>query len=113
MVEQSIQLNSVFGALADPTRRSMLLALRAGEMSVGQLAEPFEMSLAGAAKHVQVLERSRLIKRRKQGRTWYCSINEEAFAAAEDWFRQYSELWNTSLDKLTQLLEQEREESSE
>lgn len=103
----------VFGALSDPTRRSMLLALRSGERSVGQLAEPFEMSLAGAAKHVQVLERSNLIRRRKDGRTWYCSINQDAFVAAQEWFDQYSEFWNTSLDKLTHLLEKEREKSDE
>ena len=113
MVEENVQLNSIFGALADPTRRSMLSALRSGELSVGQLAEPFEMSLAGAAKHVQVLERSRLIKRRKEGRTYYCSINEEAFLAAQQWLQQYSELWNTSLDRLTDLLEKERENSNE
>lgn len=116
MVEQNEHLNSVFGALSDPTRRSMLFALRGGERSVVQLAEPFEMSLAGAAKHVQVLERAKLIKRRKEGRTYFCSINEEAFKAAQEWFQQYSEFWNSRLDTLTELLEkekQEREKSNE
>ena len=113
MVEQNIQLDAVFGALSDPTRRQMLFALRDGELSVGQLAEPFEMSLAGAAKHVQVLERSNLIVRRKQGRTYFCSINDEAFVAAQQWFLQYSEFWNTRLDTLTTLLQQEREKSDE
>lgn len=113
MVEQSIELDSVFGALSDPTRREMLDALRGGELSIGELAEPFKMTLAGAAKHVQVLERSHLIKRRKQGRTNYCSINKEAFIAAQVWFQQYSEFWNTRLDKLTELLAQEREDTDE
>lgn len=113
MVDQTTQLNAVFGALSDPTRRSMLAALRTGERSVGELAAPFEMSLAGAAKHVQVLERSNLIRRRKEGRTYFCSINQEAFTAAQEWFQEYSEFWNTRLDKLTQLLEQEREESDD
>ena len=112
MVEQCCHLDAVFGALSDPTRRNMLDALRAGELSVGELAEPFEMSLAGAAKHVQVLERSNLIKRRKQGRTWYCTINEEAFIAAQEWFQQYSKFWSTRLNKLTELLDQEREQSN-
>ena len=80
---------------------------------MGQLAEPFEMSLAGAAKHVQVLERSHLITRRKQGRTWYCSINKDAFVAAQQWMQQYSEFWNANLDRLTSLLEQEQGESDE
>lgn len=88
----------------------MLQELRSGERSVGQLAEPFDMSLAGAAKHVQVLERAKLIKRRKEGRTYYCSIDEEAFMAAQEWFQQYSEFWNTRLDKLTSLLEVEQKE---
>ena len=108
MVEQNAELNLVFGALADPTRRSMLAMLHAGEQSVGQLAEPFEMSLAGAAKHVQVLERSNLIKRRKEGRTYFCSINQEAFVAAKEWLQKYSEFWNNNLDKLEDLLEQEQ-----
>lgn len=113
MVEQKKELDLVFGALADPTRRGMLEALLGGERSVGQLAEPFEMSLAGAAKHVQVLEKSNLIKRRKEGRTWFCSINDEALHAAQQWLQQYSEFWNARLDKLTQLLEKEREVSND
>ena len=113
MVEQNIELNQVFGALSDATRRGMLAALRTGELSVGQLAEPYDMSLSGAAKHVQVLERSGLINRRKEGRTWFCSINEPAFVAAQQWLEQYSEFWNAKLDTLTEILEQENEESNE
>lgn len=109
MVEQNIQLDRVFGALSDVTRRGMLADLRSGELSVGQLAEPYDMSLAGAAKHVQVLERSGLISRRKQGRTFFCSINESAFVAANQWLQQYSDFWNSNLDKLTELLENENE----
>lgn len=113
MVEQTYQLDALFRALADPTRRSMLIALRTGERSVGQLAEPFEISLAGASKHVQVLERSKLIQRRKVGRTWYCSINKDAILAAQKWIQEYSDFWNSNLDKLHSLLEQEQEESDE
>lgn len=113
MVDNSTQLDAVFSALADPTRRSMLATLRLGEHSVGKLAEPFDMSLAGAAKHIQVLERSQLIKRRKQGRTYFCSINEEAFVAAQKWIQEYTAIWNTRLDTLTDLLETEREASDD
>lgn len=113
MVEQNIQLDSVFGALSDPTRRSMLVALRSGEQTVSELAAPFAMSLAGAAKHIQVLERSQLIKRRKEGRTFFCSINDEAFIAVQQWLQEYSEFWNTRLDTLTNLLEQEKENSDD
>ena len=113
MVEQNIELNTVFSALSDPTRRSMLLALRTGDRSVSELAKPFEMSLAGAAKHIQVLERSKLITRKKLGRTYYCSINKDAFDAAQEWFAQYAEFWNSKLDQLAELLEQEREETDD
>ena len=113
MVEHQIQLDLVFGALSDGTRRQMLVALREGELSVGQLAEPYSMSLAGAAKHVQVLERSGLIKRRKEGRSYICSINEKAFLAAQRWLQQYAEFWNANLDELTEILEKESEKPNE
>ena len=113
MVEQKVELDRVFQALSDSTRRGMLAALRTGELSVGQLAEPYQMSLAGAAKHVQVLEKSGLIKRRKAGRTYYCSLNHHAFIAAQQWLQQYSKFWNTKLDKLTEILTEEREGSDD
>ena len=109
MVNNDAQLNAVFGALSDPTRRSMLHHLRHGEQSVGQLAAPYDMSLAGAAKHVQVLEKAQLIRRRKEGRIQYCALNAEAFKLAQQWFETYSQFWNSRLDNLTTLLEQERE----
>lgn len=113
MVEQNSQLDLVFQALSDPTRRSMMHSLRSGERSVGELAEPFDMSLAGASKHVQVLQRAGLITRRKQGRTYFCAINAEVFQAAYQWFEEYSEFWNSRLDKLTELLENEKRKSDD
>lgn len=113
MVDYGQHLDAIFQALADPTRRSMLHAMRDGEQTVGQLAAPFDMSLAGASKHVQVLEKANLITRRKVGRTSFCAINEAAFIAAQDWFGTYSKLWNARLDNLETLLDQEKREAND
>lgn len=109
MVEQPPGLNTVFRALSDPTRRGMLEALRVRECSIVELAKPFEMSLAGAAKHVQVLDRAGLITRRKQGRTQYCCVNMDALGEAHRWLSEYTRLWNSRLDKLEEILRTERE----
>jgi len=107
MVEQ--RLDSTFAALADPTRRGMLATLTAGERSIGQLAEPYSMSFAGAAKHVGILERAGLIERRKVGRQQLCRLKGEPLAEAEAWLRQWHDFWATSLDRLEALLAREQE----
>lgn len=113
MVDQSSNsLDEIFRALADPTRRQMLDALRSGDRTIGQLAAPFDMSLAGAAKHVQVLARAKLITRRKQGRAHVCTLDHAALAAAHRWLETYSEFWNSRLDKLEELLAQEKKGKS-
>jgi DNA-binding transcriptional ArsR family regulator len=103
MVEQSA-LDTVFSALADPTRRAMLRRLAKGEHSVGELAAPFDMSFAGAAKHVKALEASGLIKRRVEGRTHICSLNPRPMHGAMEWLRYYENFWNERLDKLAEEL---------
>ena len=107
MVEQ--RLDTTFAALADPTRRGMLAALAGGERSIGDLAEPYRMSFAGAAKHVGVLERAGLIERRKAGRRQLCRLKAEPLAEAEAWLRQWHQFWSASLDRLEALLAEERE----
>ena len=101
MVER---LDMTFAALADPTRRAMLANLAAGERSVGELAAPFAMSFAGAAKHVGVLERAGLVERRKAGRQQLCRLKAERLAEADAWLRQWEEFWTTSLDRLEALI---------
>jgi DNA-binding transcriptional ArsR family regulator len=103
MVEQH-HLDAVFSALADPTRRAMLRTLAKGERSIGELAAPFEMSFAGAAKHVKALETSGLIRRRVDGRTHMCSLNPRPMHSAMEWLRYYENFWNTRLDKLAEEL---------
>ena len=105
MVEE--RLDTTFRALADPTRRGMLASLALGEKSIGELAEPFAMSFAGASKHVKVLEEAGLLSRRKAGRTHVISLNAEPLAEAERWLRQWESFWDLRLDRLQALVESE------
>jgi DNA-binding transcriptional ArsR family regulator len=98
MVEN--QLDMVFHALADPTRRGMLAQLALGETSVGELAEPYSMTLAGASKHVKVLEQAGLVARKKIGRTHLCALQAKPLEEAERWLRQWEKFWNFRLDRL-------------
>jgi DNA-binding transcriptional ArsR family regulator len=108
MVEQ--RLDTTFQALADPTRRGMLASLALGEKSIGELAEPFRMTFAGASKHVRVLEEAGLIARRKVGRTHLISIDAKPLEEAERWLRQWEKFWNVRLDRLEALIQQDKKE---
>jgi DNA-binding transcriptional ArsR family regulator len=108
MVEQSRrELDGVFGALSDPTRREMLRRLAAGERAIGELAAPFRMSFAAASKHVRVLERAGLVRRRVQGRNHICRIEPAPLGAAAEWLRHYEAFWRTQLDGLDAMLRAE------
>jgi len=107
MVEN--RLDTTFRALADPTRRGMLANLALGEKSIGELAEPFAMSFAGASKHVKVLEDAGLIARRKVGRMHLIKIEPEPLEEAEQWLRQWEKFWTTRLDRLEALIERDKE----
>ena len=110
MVEQ--RLDTTFHALADPTRRGMLASLALGDKSIGELAEPFAMSFAGASKHVKVLEDAGLIARRKQGRTHIISIDAKPLEEAERWMRQWERFWNTRLDRLEAAIKADNKEKN-
>src|SRR5436190_4445099 len=107
MVEE--RLDTTFRALADPTRRGMLASLALGDKSIGQLAQPFAMSFAGASKHVKVLEDAGLLSRRKLGRTHLISLNAEPLAEAEIWLKQWEKFWSVRLDRLQALVEADQE----
>ena len=105
MVENdSPQLDTVFRALGDATRRGMLASLSLGEKSIGELAEPFAMSFAGASKHVKVLEEAGLVRRDVRGRTHVCRLEPGPLASADQWLRHYERFWTGRLDALEQLL---------
>ena len=103
------RLDSVFHALADPTRRGMLAQLALGETSIGELAEPYEMSLAGASKHVKVLEQAGLVARRREGRTHLCSLQAKPLEEAERWLRQWEKFWNVRLDRLEAAIKRDKQ----
>ncbi len=105
MVEK--RLDTTFHALADRTRRGMLANLALGEKSIGELAEPFRMTFAGASKHVKVLEDAGLVSRRKVGRRHVISIDPKPLEEAEHWLRQWERFWTVRLDRLEALFERD------
>lgn len=106
------QLDSVFHALADPTRRGMLAQLALGETSVSALAEPYRMSLAGASKHVKVLEAAGLVTRKRMGRTHRCSLQAKPLEEAERWLRQWEKFWNVRLDRLGAAIQRDKQKEN-
>jgi DNA-binding transcriptional ArsR family regulator len=109
---QSHNLDAVFHALSDPTRRAMIQRLAKKDQRVSDLAKPFDMSLAAASKHIQVLERAKLIQRTVQGRTHICRLNPEALSKVRQWLRYYERFWNEKLDALEELLSEEDKKQS-
>src|SRR5215471_14968243 len=108
MVElEAPQMDTVFHALGDATRRRMLRDLASGERTVSELAEPFAMSLAAASKHIKVLEHAGLIRREVKGRTHVCRLDPGPLASAHEWLGFYQHFWNRRLDLLEQLLRDE------
>ena len=104
---QAVQLDTVFHALSDATRRQMLRELAVGEQTVSQLAKPFAMSLAAASKHIRSLENAGLIRREVRGRTHLCRLEVEPLARVSGWLSYYERFWTTRLDDLEWLLREE------
>jgi DNA-binding transcriptional ArsR family regulator len=101
------RLDSVFHALGDATRRRMLRELADGERTVGQLADPFAISLAAASKHIKALETAGLIRREVRGRTHHCRLVPGPLADAHQWLSFYERFWTDRLDALERLLRAE------
>src|SRR6516162_8826367 len=105
-------LSTTYAALADPTRRAILARLATGEATVGELAEPFAMSLPAVSKHLKVLERAGLITRRRKAQWRPCRIQAGPLKDAAQWLEHYRRFWEDSLDRLDDYLDefQKREE---
>jgi DNA-binding transcriptional ArsR family regulator len=97
-------LSATFAALADPTRRAILARLASGEASVGELAEPFDISPPAVTKHLKVLERAGLITRSRQAQWRPCKIEAKPLQDASHWIEQYRQLWEARLDRLEDYL---------
>jgi DNA-binding transcriptional ArsR family regulator len=96
----SSNLDLVFGALADPTRRAVLERLGEGEASIGELAQPFDMALPSLMKHVRVLEAVGLVESQKSGRVRTCRLTPAAMTDAEHWLTQQRVVWEARLDRM-------------
>jgi DNA-binding transcriptional ArsR family regulator len=98
------QLSTTFAALADPTRRAILARLASGEVSVTELADPFEMSLPAVSKHLKVLERAGLIARGRDAQWRPCRLSAGPLRDVADWVEHYRRFWTESFDRLDDYL---------
>jgi DNA-binding transcriptional ArsR family regulator len=107
MSKKKPNIDQVFHALGDPTRRAMVEKLSEGPISVSRLAEPFQMTLAAVVQHLQVLEESGLVQTEKVGRVRTCRIEPAGFAVATKWIGERRSGWERGLDRLGDLLAEE------
>jgi DNA-binding transcriptional ArsR family regulator len=104
-------LSTTFAALADPTRRAILARLTAGEASVTELAEPFDMSMPAVSKHLKVLERAGLVARGREAQWRPCRLDPAPLKDVAEWVERYRAMWEQRLDRLDDYLRQlQREE---
>lgn len=108
MDHYSNQLNQIFQALADPTRRAVLGELGRGAASIGDLAKPFNMALPSFMKHIHALEACGLIHTHKEGRVRICTIEKKAFVVVEAWLAAQRTLWEARTDRLEQFVMDEQ-----
>jgi len=104
MVEYYLQLNSVFGSLADATRRDILKRVAKKELSVGEIAKPYRLTFAAISKHLMVLEKAKLIVKRREGKQQYVQLAPAQLKNAADYLANYQKLWEGRLDSLEQYL---------
>lgn len=107
MVTNSAELDLTFQALADSKRRRILARLAEGEATVGELAEPFEVSRPAISKHLRVLERAGLVRRTPDGRMSRCELDARPMRDAAEWVQRYRRHWEGRLDALVRYLEEE------
>jgi DNA-binding transcriptional ArsR family regulator len=104
-------LDSTFSALSDPTRRAILARLAAGQLTVGELAEPFNISLPAISRHLRVLEAASLIARERKGKHRVCRLQAGALAAACEWLEFYRRFWSEGFERLDQHLKRKKRSS--
>jgi DNA-binding transcriptional ArsR family regulator len=105
-------LDRTFAALSDPTRRAILASLAQGEATVGELAEPFDISLPAISRHLKVLEEASLISNERHGKHRLCRIRPEALKRTAEWFDLYRRFWIGSFDRLDDHLKRKKEKKS-
>jgi DNA-binding transcriptional ArsR family regulator len=106
MVDSSVyNLDTIFQALSDPTRRSILRSLAKRERAISEVAESYSISLAAVSKHVKVLEKAKLVARRREGNFSYLSLNPDAMLSANNWMQFYQAYWQGRLHALKNHIE--------
>ncbi|HEY9499201.1 MAG TPA: metalloregulator ArsR/SmtB family transcription factor [Terrimesophilobacter sp.] len=111
MAQYSSQLDAVFQALADPTRRAVLGRLGTGPASIGELAAPFEMALPSFMKHIRYLENTGWIRTRKTGRVRTCTLEKKSFDVIETWLSEQRSIWEGRTDRLERFVTTNKEAS--
>jgi DNA-binding transcriptional ArsR family regulator len=109
MVEYTLRLNSIFGSLADPTRRDILRRLAKKELSVTEVAKPYQVSLAAISKHLIILEKAKLVIKRRKGKQLYVELAPRALKDANTYLTRYEKLWEDRFDALEEYLSKEKD----
>lgn len=104
MVEYAVRLDNVFGSLADPTRRDILRRVARRELTVGEISSNYDMSLAAVSKHLKILERARLIMKRRRGKQQLVRLSPAALHEASDYLEWYGQFMNERFDSLEEYL---------
>lgn len=105
MVELTLSpLDAIFGSLADPTRRDILRRVAMKEMSISEIAKPYTLTFAAISKHLKILEKAKLILKRRQGKEQIVQLSPAALKDAAGYIRQYEKVWNNRLDNLERYL---------
>ena len=105
MVEHILQLDLIFASLSDPTRRDILARVSRVELSVGELVESYDISFAAISKHLKIMEKAKLVVKRKQGRKQMVSLAPDALQSADEYLEQYRQMWQSRYSKLDDLLQ--------
>jgi DNA-binding transcriptional ArsR family regulator len=108
MVERQAGLDSIFGSLADTTRRDILRRVAGGELSVGEIASSYDISLAAVSKHLFVLEKARLVTKHREGKMQVVALSPAALTDAATHLERYRDIWESRLDRLEKYLEKQR-----
>ena len=112
MPHRNVSVDRVFHALGDPTRRALVEKLSRGPVSVSELARPFAITLAAVVQHLQILEKSGLVRTEKVGRVRTCRMEDSGLSAVEQWIDDRRASWGIRLDRLGDLLREEEEEEN-
>jgi DNA-binding transcriptional ArsR family regulator len=107
MVEYTQSLDNIFSSLADPTRRDILSRVARQEMSIGEIAQYYNLTFAAISKHLKVLERSKLVTKKRRGKEQMVSVAPSALKEVDDYLETYHQLWEARFDRLETLLKED------